>query len=710
MQHIQTPARPLAVRDDNKQVDAKAKRREKPSALCKTPPSLIKNKDGQSYQRGLCLGEGGFARCFQVNTGDGTLYAAKTIAKASLTNEKTRLKLFAEIRIHRSLQHQNVVRYIDCFEDDVNVYILLEICSNSTLMELVRRRKRLLEVEARYYLLQVLAAVNHMHNKLVIHRDLKLGNIFIDSDMNIKIGDFGLAARLESKSQRRYTVCGTPNYISPEVLVRPHEHSFPADIWGIGVILYAMVFGKPPFQEKDVKVIYERIKQHDLVFPDNARVSQSCIELIQWMLEADPAQRPTIDQVLNHRWFAGEFTDVISVSALKGVPHIKVTPEQSRVNFNRAKAACGLASSCSTSPVETVTKEDVATATRPSASRVLPPSLSPPTTKEKYKMVVVQDRPDENINSPAIRRRHQLAPDGNNVGSGQQNWPKAHRMSTERGTGLSRRPTNMANAAAQLVMKAATTKSDPAGPSLRSRGNGGVNSQQFVPGLVREVRGVVHTMRDSAKTYLARVLTAQSQGTLSQLMRDATVFTKPPHITKWADFDEHWGMAYGLSDGAIGMHFRDGTSMRMDPFLGTYMAYEPAAENKTAFVACRTSSSSLNSNRAKKVNVINFVHKYMDERLGRGGMPDRREGQDASDGPFLYNFSRGDFYMMFVLSDGTMQFNFSDHTKIVIYGRGARLFVIDPAQNSTDMSTEDAMTAKPALDLVYKLRIICENL
>lgn len=705
MQQIQTPARPLAVRDDNKQAETKQKRRDKPSALCKTPPSLIKNKDGQSFQRGLCLGEGGFARCFQVNSGDGTLYAAKTIAKASLTSEKTRLKLLAEIRIHRSLRHENIVHYIDCFEDDVNVYILLEICSNSTLMELVRRRKRLLEVEARYYLMQILGAVNHMHNKLVIHRDLKLGNIFIDSDMKVKIGDFGLAARLESPHQRRYTVCGTPNYISPEVLERPHEHSFPADIWGIGVILFAMVFGKPPFQEKDVKVIYERIKRHDLIFPDHIRVSNACIELIQWMLESDPERRPTVDQILAHRWFAGEFTDVMPPAALRGVPHIKISPEQSRVNFNNAKQMYGLSASTKPPPVETVTKEDVATATRPSASRVLPPSLSPPATKEKYKMVVVQDRPDDNIHSPAIRRRHQLAQD--NGAAVQQNWPKAHRMSTEHGpTGLSRRPNNMANAAAQLVMKNAT----PAHPSPRSRGNGGVNSQQFVPGLVREVRGLVHSMRGAAKSYLVRVLAAQQEGTAAQLPRDTTVFAKPPHITKWADFDEHWGMAYGLSDGAIGMHFRDGTSMRMDPFLGTYMAYEPATENKTAFVACRTSSSSLNSNRAKKVNVLNFVHKYMEERLGRGATPDRCEGQDASDGPFLYSFNRGQFYMMFVLSDGTMQFNFNDHTKVVLYARGARLFVIDPQQTATDMATEEALNARRSLDLAYKLRIISENL
>lgn len=97
-----------------------------------------------------------------------------------------------------------------------------------------------------------------MHTHQVIHRDLKLGNLFLDADMNVKVGDFGLAALIESPGERKKTICGTPNYIAPEVLFdQDNGHSFEVDTWSIGVILYTLVVGKPPFQTKDVKAIYK---------------------------------------------------------------------------------------------------------------------------------------------------------------------------------------------------------------------------------------------------------------------------------------------------------------------------------------------------------------------------------------------------------------------------------------------------------------------
>jgi len=98
------------------------------------------------------------------------------------------------------------------------VYILLEVCPNQTLNELIKRRKRLTEVEAQCYLYQVALALKYMHGRRVIHRDLKLGNMFLSEKLEIKIGDFGLAARLDSDGERRKTMCGTPNYIAPEIL------------------------------------------------------------------------------------------------------------------------------------------------------------------------------------------------------------------------------------------------------------------------------------------------------------------------------------------------------------------------------------------------------------------------------------------------------------------------------------------------------------
>jgi len=99
-----------------------------------------------------------------------------------------------------------------------------------------------------------------MHSNRVIHRDLKLGNLFLTEKMEIKVGDFGLAAKIEFEGERKRTICGTPNYIAPEVLENKNGHSYEVDIWSFGVILYTMLIGKPPFETSDVKTTYKRIK------------------------------------------------------------------------------------------------------------------------------------------------------------------------------------------------------------------------------------------------------------------------------------------------------------------------------------------------------------------------------------------------------------------------------------------------------------------
>ena len=123
------------------------------------------------------------------------------------------------------------------------------------------------------YTLQIVSGLKYLHSNRVIHRDLKLGNLFLNDKMEIKVGDFGLATKLDFDGERKRTICGTPNYIAPEVLEGKGGHSYEVDIWSLGVIIYTLIIGKPPFETTDVKATYKRIKENNYSFPEHVPIS-----------------------------------------------------------------------------------------------------------------------------------------------------------------------------------------------------------------------------------------------------------------------------------------------------------------------------------------------------------------------------------------------------------------------------------------------------
>lgn len=129
---------------------------------------------------------------------------------------------------------------------------------------------------------------------------MKLGNLFLNDRMEIKLGDFGLATKLEFEGEKKKTICGTPNYIAPEILEGKQGHSFEVDIWSLGVIIYTLIIGKPPFETPDVKTTYKKIRMNSYSFPDHVPISDPARNLITRILNLDPTKRPSLDEIMSH--------------------------------------------------------------------------------------------------------------------------------------------------------------------------------------------------------------------------------------------------------------------------------------------------------------------------------------------------------------------------------------------------------------------------
>ncbi|KAF7543619.1 hypothetical protein G7Z17_g10595 [Cylindrodendrum hubeiense] len=277
------------------------------------PPSTDR-PDGAVYQIGKLLGKGGFAVCYNGQLLPSKQRYALKIVKSHMP-PKMEQKFQTELQIHSKMKHKNIVQFFRAFSFEKSTYLVLELCPNGSLMDMVKRRKGVTEPEIRFYSVQIAGAIKYMHSKGIIHRDLKMGNIFLDSQMNAKIGDFGLAALLvtgrDMHTIRRTTLCGTPNYIAPEILEKGRKgHDHMVDIWSLGIIMYAMFTSKPPFQSSTTDEIYRRARERDYEWPtfENSQrfISQDAKELVATMLQ-DADRRPDPDVILQHPFFTSGY-------------------------------------------------------------------------------------------------------------------------------------------------------------------------------------------------------------------------------------------------------------------------------------------------------------------------------------------------------------------------------------------------------------------
>ncbi|XP_074507343.1 serine/threonine-protein kinase PLK3 [Sebastes fasciatus] len=299
----------------------KTSRNNKPEIKPELAQVVTDSKTGRSYSKGKLLGKGGFARCYEMtDLSSNKMYAVKVIPQSRVSKPHQRDKITNEIELHKTLSHKHVVKFSHHFEDQENIYIFLELCSRKSLAHIWKARHTLTEPEVRYYLRHIISGLKYIHSRGILHRDLKLGNFFVNENMELRLGDFGLAAKLETVEQRKKTICGTPNYLAPEVLNR-QGHGTESDVWSLGCVMYTLMCGNPPFETLDLKETYKCIKEVRYNLPSS--LSPPAQKLISAILQKNPSDRLALDQILNHEFFTKGFTpDKLPPSSCVMVPEL----------------------------------------------------------------------------------------------------------------------------------------------------------------------------------------------------------------------------------------------------------------------------------------------------------------------------------------------------------------------------------------------------
>lgn len=201
------------------------------------------------------------------------------------------------------MSFKHIMRLVDRFEDSQHIYMLLEFCEGGTLDEVLVTRGRLHEIEARYYLQQILLAMVYIHRNNVIHRDLKPLNVLLTSELKVKVGDFGFSKMLDSACDWACGTFGTWNYIAPEMLDEDDLYQFSVDVWAFGVICFMLVVGEQPFDSERVKDIEKNIRETRYRLPVDLGLSLEFKDLIRKVLVRDSEKRLNVVEILQHDFF-----------------------------------------------------------------------------------------------------------------------------------------------------------------------------------------------------------------------------------------------------------------------------------------------------------------------------------------------------------------------------------------------------------------------
>lgn len=286
--------------------------------------TLLKNTTGLSYTVKDLLGYGGYAKVYSAKMSEksGVSIVALKVWERKLidTNENPLIKnrLRDELDLLKECEHENIVEFI-AFTKLSNYYLLsMGMCVRKTIRELIFARGLLTTMELKHFGFQLIQAAKYLHTHLkVIHRDLKPSNLLITETLVLKVGDFGMAVKDTSRSVCRFKVCGTPNYLAPE-MIKKTQYSFPVDVWAIGCCMYEMVAGQMAFANVNRQQLYASIEQIDVHYPH--RIGASAKQLLEEVFESSPKKRMTAMELEKHAFFKDKY-NMLSAGIFNDLPH-----------------------------------------------------------------------------------------------------------------------------------------------------------------------------------------------------------------------------------------------------------------------------------------------------------------------------------------------------------------------------------------------------